>query len=468
MKTMRRMFWAVPMMAMALFASVSCTSDEVMENPVEQPTEEVERIPNHATMNLQGGLVPFDATTTRAESEEWADGAKVYLQFTVGTALVDGVATYDSETASWTVDYYGELTTGKETKCEAYYFENAGEATHTSITLSEHTAIYADKAAAYMFEDNTLTVIANLTPMTGRIRLAGEISEEYRFSGIKHYCTYSITDNQFVSTEGNYVSSVNTDGFSAYYYGFFPNDAKKELYFDDTQFCMSYVKTLGEQALAVGRSGYLNIPSIDNRSGWETLQSKDITVSNTTFRMIRVVDNGTYNVPSFWIAETEVTQGLWKAVMGSNNNPSYHTGDDNYPVEQVSWDDCQTFITKLNAKTGLNFRLPSGNEWVCASSGACLSQGYGYSGSDSYDKVAWCSYNCSITQIVKKLDPNEIGIYDMSGNVSEWTTREFRSGSTIYHYVYGGNYNFQPGYCNYDDCDYGYSTSSMYGFRLVL
>lgn len=467
MKTFKNPIVAMSVLAVASMLTTACNgSDDVMEEVVtDTPSEE--RIPHYATMKLDGSIIPFDAT--RATTATWNDGDKIYLQFTVGNNLVDGAAIYNATTQEWNVEYYGTLTTGTETKCEAYYFENAIEATHTAVTLNEHTVIYTDKAATYLMENNVIKVTANLTPMTGRIRMKGDASEEYRFSGINHYCTYNIVDNNFASTQTNHVVSVESDGYSAYYYGFFPNEAKKEIFFDDTQYCVSYAKTLGEQALAVGRSGYLNAPSMDNRSGWEVLQFKDVTVSNVAFRMIRVVDNDVYNIKSFWIAETEVTQGLWKAVMGSNNNPSYHTGDDNYPVEKVSWDDCQTFITKLNAKTGLNFRLPSGDEWVCASIGACLSQGYTYSGSSDYNAVAWCWNNSSsASHPVKMLNPNEIGTYDMSGNVAEWTTREYRSGSSIYHYVYGGAYNNDYYQCEYNDCDYGSSASAMYGFRLAL
>ena len=170
---MRKLFFALPVLAMAMTMSVSCTSDdEIMEQPVQDPTTE-ERVPRYAVMKLEGGKTSFDATT-RATTSNWEDEARIYLQFTVGSKQVDGIATYSSSAQEWTVEYYGDLTEGVETKCEAYSFENAGEATYTGVALTEHTAIYFDKAAVYMFEDNTLTVVANLTPMTGRIRFKGE------------------------------------------------------------------------------------------------------------------------------------------------------------------------------------------------------------------------------------------------------------------------------------------------------
>ncbi|MDD6902038.1 MAG: formylglycine-generating enzyme family protein [bacterium] len=121
---------------------------------------------------------------------------------------------------------------------------------------------------------------------------------------------------------------------------------------------------------------------------------------------------------SYMIGKTEVTQELWQAVMGSN--PSYYSGT-NLPVENVSWNDCQTFITKLNILTGKNFRLPTEAEWEYAARGGNKSQGYKYSGSNTIIDVAWyTSIRKSKTHPVATKAPNELGIYDMSGNVWEW------------------------------------------------
>ena len=119
------------------------------------------------------------------------------------------------------------------------------------------------------------------------------------------------------------------------------------------------------------------------------------------------------------IGETPVTQELWQAVMCAN--PSYFEGDMLRPVDSVSWDDCQAFIRKLNQLTGQNFRLPSEAEWEYAARGGNRSKGYKYAGSNSVDAVAWYGGNSgSTTHKVKTKQPNELGIYDMSGSVREW------------------------------------------------
>ena len=122
---------------------------------------------------------------------------------------------------------------------------------------------------------------------------------------------------------------------------------------------------------------------------------------------------------SFYICKYEVTEALWTAVMGSN--PSRYPSGDNYPVEQVNWYDCQDFVEKLSELTGRHFRLPTEAEWEYAARGGKRSRGYRYSGSYNLDEIGWHVGNAHYyKREVGTKKPNELGLYDMTGNVCEW------------------------------------------------
>ena len=123
----------------------------------------------------------------------------------------------------------------------------------------------------------------------------------------------------------------------------------------------------------------------------------------------------------YYICNTEVTQQLWRAVMGSNPSVTGSTDNVLNPVNFVSWVECKNFINKINEITGLTFRFLTEAEWEFAARGGNKSKGYLYSGSNNIDDVAW--YNGTSSgkfHPVATKSPNELGIYDMSGNVEEW------------------------------------------------
>ena len=164
---------------------------------------------------------------------------------------------------------------------------------------------------------------------------------------------------------------------------------------------------------------------------------------------------------NYYIGETVVTQGQWKAVMGEEDC-RFDFGDDDYPAVSLNWIDCQNFLKALNKKTGLKFRLPTEAEWEFAARGGNKSRGYVYSGSNELNKVAWSEQSHDKRlHPVKQKRHNELGLYDMSGNVWEWCsdwdgnypTKEQhnpkgpKSDKFYYHVIRGGSWNDPSWFC---------------------
>lgn len=168
-------------------------------------------------------------------------------------------------------------------------------------------------------------------------------------------------------------------------------------------------------------------------------------------------------VENFYIGKYEITQGQWKAIM--NNNPSGFNKGDDYPVETVSWIDVQEYLKKLNERTGKKYRLPTEEEWVLACHGAGPPQSY--CGGEDVEALAWYGENSGgSTHPVGQKQPNSLGIYDMNGNVYEWTSDEHEHGGRV---VRGGNFVSGPGSTRIGRYNVGdQQRLDWYGFRVVL
>ena len=233
------------------------------------------------------------------------------------------------------------------------------------------------------------------------------------------------------------------------------------------------------------------------------------TLDNSSFEMI-LVKGGTFQmgsndgekdeqpvhevtVPGFYIGKYEVTQKLWSEIMG--NNPSKFNNCDDCPVENVSWDDVQEFLKKLNVKTGKKYRLPTEAEWEFAAKGGkektassikesmLINTKQKYAGSNIIDEVAWYDGNSGDkTHPVGQKKPNGLSIYDMSGNVWEWCGDKYGSyqetptdgsawegGNSSGRVNRGGSWNYNAKNCRSAnrDNDYPAGSSDYLGFRLV-
>lgn len=172
-----------------------------------------------------------------------------------------------------------------------------------------------------------------------------------------------------------------------------------------------------------------------------------------------------FKISKFNIAATEVTQAQWESIMGFN--PSKHVGP-NFPVENVTWSQCQAFIKELNKLTGKKYRLPSVEEWQYAASGGQNGKGYKYSGSNQIAEVAWYNSNSEgATHRVGMLKKSEIALHDMNGNVAEWCSDA--AGSS--HAFVGGSFADEASkctaVCSKSSILYLDEASPRIGFRLA-
>ena len=200
-------------------------------------------------------------------------------------------------------------------------------------------------------------------------------------------------------------------------------------------------------------------------------ESYTVTVGKVVFDLIRVeggtmtLGNRKITLPTYFMGKFPVTQNLWQEVMGENCsiNQRHHL----YPVENLTYYDAKKFVCELSKRTDIPFDLPTELEWEYAARGGQKSKGYLFSGSNIIDDVAWYARNSSnrIHVVGQKL-PNELGIYDMCGNVWEWT-KTFENGKYIRR---GGSWYYRQGCCqvSYRKHTYPSRRTAALGLRIVV
>jgi formylglycine-generating enzyme required for sulfatase activity len=176
-----------------------------------------------------------------------------------------------------------------------------------------------------------------------------------------------------------------------------------------------------------GRAMLILLLLILGNSVFAQFDPEMVFVQGGTFRMgsnLGVEDERPVHkviLDDFYIGKYEITQAQWKLIMPEDTNKCYFDGCANWPVERVNWYNVQEFIVRLNQKTQMDFRLPTEAEWEYAAKGGGFSRGFKYSGSNTVENVAWKNGNSgNVSHQVGTRRPNELGIFDMSGNVFEW------------------------------------------------
>lgn len=423
------------LLAAALSLGLGACSNDDLSTDKQMPTDGK----MHLKMHLLGSLTGYDqgqGRQTRAASSTstWNEGDKIYIKFTQGSNTIPGVATYTS--GAWNIDVDGQLTAGTNLKCTAHHFINATYAENYRVELNHHTEIYEDTVGVYNYANGDLTVEANLVPKMSRIRFTGEKGKVAHIMGISHYKSFSPTNGDFTATSVAVSDTLVTDtastdenaGTTPYIYGYFTDKSRTlSVAYDE----LAYTRNCSSSVLKAGESGYMSLPTEASHPGWRN--GFTLRVNGVDYKMLPVPG---YSGGYFLMGETELTRefvGHVDDAESTNTEQFAYTWSYNYGAS------ANNFASKLSVITGLQLTLPDTEQWKFAAKGGLKTHGYTYAGSDVADDVAWYTSNSgNAYHAVKLKAPNELGLYDMSGNVGEWTSECYNSSSSYYYYCGGG------------------------------
>lgn len=447
---MKKMISALMVMLIngMLLSFLSCSEqDELLSNTGNINGVVTDTVMKTCDVIFNVNFTGFDQT--RASSDGWVNGDRVYLTFDNSAY---GVAEYNSE--KWSINYFGTLTKGKTVKCEVIYFSNTEFENSSMVQLTSSTSIYEDLNAVYAFDGTTLSVTAALTPKTGRMRFKGTADSTIIIHGITHYTSYGVSTGLLSESPTAVTLKVEADGYTPYVYGYFTDSISPRI--NLISYTNGYNRQFPKTIYKKGESGYIDIPTDTLYQGW--VNDLNFKIDTVEFKLIPVHEDNKV----FYLGETEVTADLYYTLMGGTTNKP------RFPMSFSDVSACNTFVENLNLLTGLFFRLPTRTEWQYAAKGGNKTKGYIYSGSNTISDVAWYSGNSNnATHKVAQLMPNELGFYDMSGNVCELTSTKY-SGNSDYDYYYcGGSYSLSESYCKVTYSSYKNSDYSC-GLRLAL
>lgn len=397
---------------------------------------------------------------TRADEASWKEGDRIFLRFNAGGSVIThGLAVYKE--GNWVVSYYGPVTTGTNQGLTCTYIESPADASKPLITFNENTVPYVDASGTYNYDGTTLSITATLKPKVGRLRFKGDPNTTITVTGLTTYTTYQHEVNTYTTVSEPVTLKVGEDGYTRYVYGQF-NQASSPFISIETETAW-FMKDLPTSVYTPGDSGYIIIPTETDRNGWFYNEIHNVTVDGLKIPMMKVVSS-TGDV--YYVSQTEVTQKQYNTIMGGTASQPQH------PIA-VTYNNAVSYMDKLSQLTGKKFSMITMAEWQWACKGGIYSRNYTYPGSNKVDEVAWHSGNSgSAHKQVKLLKPNEIGLYDMAGNMAELTNMN----DNYYFSVFGGGVLSSSSYCQVSSSSsedrsisgYGNNTSYAHAIRLCM
>lgn len=409
------------------------------------PSEETDSTSGTVRMNVS--IDRWDASPTKSgEALPWSDGAQLWIELLSSNEQKKIIcAIYSADSDSWSFSdtgFFGwDWSSFSSGECVCYYFESdnwwQGGTSYQGryvdgVHVNANCPIYGSTGALYTYQNDTLEISAHLVPLTGRVRFEDWPVDDQvpnyqgRVFGAEHLVALDFSTFEWVRSSQPMEYSVNEDGSPYYLYCSFADPANPALtVYNVISF---YKRTFDKDFLSSGTSSYCYSPSEVFHNEWFQASS-ELSIEGIPFSTLCYIPAGTFRMGGedaqpvhnvtltndYYIGSREVTKAIWYSVMGEPED--YR--DNNDPVYGKNWDEIQIFIAKLNARTGFSFRLPTEAEWEFAARGGFWANGYRYSGDDYYGNVAIFGWGPTSGG---QSGSNECGLFDMSGNVSEWVS----------------------------------------------
>ncbi|MBQ8694620.1 MAG: DUF1566 domain-containing protein [Bacteroidaceae bacterium] len=251
------------LLMLLMFALTACTNEEEFSLPQPGGNESGTLT---CRMMFYGDVTGYGGAT-RAGGHEWKEGDKLYIRFLGGSSTVTGCAEY-SATGNWTLNYSGTFAEGTDQKCEVYYFENATHKSNTQVELTAHSAVYECTAGSYNYNGEEMSISAQLSPKTGRVRFVSDSERTFRLSGISYYTSFNLGSKSFASSSSALKLSTAQQGAeysTGYVYGFYSDEYTREIKLMTDDY---YVCAFPLSMLQAGKSGYITAPTTENNEGW--------------------------------------------------------------------------------------------------------------------------------------------------------------------------------------------------------